>query len=377
MADACCGLLLRRPGSALPPGRILPIGKDFLSAAEESAIFLQILSQFVRLAGLVGDEQRAQWIRARNGQVTARAETPARETAETAGSVRPAWLLPELYPFTSRFVDLDGSRVHYIDEGKGPVLLLLHASPAWSFIYRRFIVGLRDRFRCIALDYPGFGLSTAAPHHAGTLPAQAETLARFIDRLALRGITLFVHDSGGPIGLAVAGQRPELFRALILTDTLGWPLDRDPLVRWMIRLVTSPPGRFLNERLNLLPWLVATVAPVRRRLSRAERQAYLRAFPDAAARGRIITLLRGLVTDRSFLQQVWDGLARLHHLPVLLIYGQFDPVRLLGWQARFARVFPRHHRVVVPWEGHFPHEGSPATLVAAIRAWWPGAVEVP
>src|SRR5690625_268973 len=76
---------------------------------------------------------------------------------------RPAWVDDALFPFESRFIDIDGHRVHYVDEGSGPVLLFLHGNPTWSFEYREVIEALRCDFRCIAVDYPGFGLSRAAP----------------------------------------------------------------------------------------------------------------------------------------------------------------------------------------------------------------------
>jgi haloalkane dehalogenase len=74
---------------------------------------------------------------------------------------RPAWLDDELFSFESRFVAIDGHTVHYVNEGSGPTLLMLHGNATWSFVYRDVIRTLRDEFRCIALDYPGFGLSSA------------------------------------------------------------------------------------------------------------------------------------------------------------------------------------------------------------------------
>jgi haloalkane dehalogenase len=76
---------------------------------------------------------------------------------------RPPWVDHELFPFTSRFIDVGGHTVHYIDEGSGPTLLFLHGNPTWSFVYRDVIRQLRDQFRCVALDYPGFGLSSPGP----------------------------------------------------------------------------------------------------------------------------------------------------------------------------------------------------------------------
>jgi haloalkane dehalogenase len=105
-----------------------------------------------------------------------------------SSSERPSWLDERLFPFRSRFLDLDGCRVHYVDEGEGAPLLLLHGNPTWSFLYRDIIGGLRNRFRCVALDYPGFGLSgaregygytprsTRASSNCSSLPSTSPTL---------------------------------------------------------------------------------------------------------------------------------------------------------------------------------------------------------
>ncbi len=76
---------------------------------------------------------------------------------------RPSWVSDALFPFESRFAELEGATVHYVDEGHGPPLLMLHGNPTWGFVYRELIKGLRDRYRCIVPDHPGFGLSRAAP----------------------------------------------------------------------------------------------------------------------------------------------------------------------------------------------------------------------
>jgi haloalkane dehalogenase len=89
----------------------------------------------------------------------------------TASRMRPAWVPGELYPFEDRYAEVAGSVVHYVDEGAGPPLLLLHGNPTWSFLYREIISGLRDRYRCLAVDYPGFGLSEPAPGY-GFSPAE-------------------------------------------------------------------------------------------------------------------------------------------------------------------------------------------------------------
>jgi len=140
---------------------------------------------------------------------------------------RPAWVDDELFPFKSRFLELDGNVVHYVDEGSGPILLMLHGNPVWSFVYREVIITLRDRFRCIALDFPGFGLSTGAPGYRYLAQDHATLLVSFLDRLDLAEVTLVGHNWGGPLGLHAAQQRPDAFERLILTNTWAWPLNGD------------------------------------------------------------------------------------------------------------------------------------------------------
>jgi haloalkane dehalogenase len=287
---------------------------------------------------------------------------------------RPSWLDEQLYPFESRYVEVDGNRVHYVDEGTGPTLLFLHAGPAWSFIYRNFILGLRDRFRCVALDYPGFGLSTAWEGYGYTLAEHSDIVEKFIQRLDLSEVTMMVHDAGGPIGLGIAVRRPDLFKTLILTDTFGWALsDHNPSVVRMLKFVSGPVFGFFNQTSNLLPWIVATFAARRRKLSKAERTAYTKAFPTRASRRRILTLFRDLYVQEGYMREVELGLKQqLKDLPVLLMYGENDAVRKAGFMTRFEEIFPNHRSVVIKGEQHFPHEGAPEEMIAAIREWWPG-----
>jgi len=285
-------------------------------------------------------------------------------------SPAPPWR-PELFPFTSRFVDVAGNLVHYVDEGGGPALLFLHPAPASSFMYREFVLRLRERFRCVALDYPGFGLSQAGRRFGYSLDEYAETVSRFVDTLQLRAITLVLHDAGGPIGLRAAAMAPDRYRAFVLSDTFGFPLREFRLVRAMLRFVsTSRTVRHVNRRLNLLPWLVSTLAPLRRRLPADVRRTYRALFPTPESRDRILDLLRQLAQGEDFLERTEQGIAmHLRSRPALLMYGQFDPVRLLGFMRRFERLFPNHRSRVIPWEGHFPHEGSPARMIAEIGDW--------
>ena len=115
-----------------------------------------------------------------------------------------------LYPFEHRFADLgNGIDMHYVDEGEGETLLMLHGNPSWSFLYRKMISRLLGNFRCVAPDYPGFGLTETPPGYGFTPLEHSENIERFVDKLGLRDMTLIVQDWGGPVGLGLAGRQGE------------------------------------------------------------------------------------------------------------------------------------------------------------------------
>jgi haloalkane dehalogenase len=130
---------------------------------------------------------------------------------------------PALYPFESRWFDSSRGRVHYIDEGDGPPVVRYHGNPTWSFLYRDVIAALRGRFRCIAADYLGFGLSDRPPAFGYTITEHAQVMGEFVDHLGLDGYLTMGQDWGGPISMAVATARADRVRGVILGNTWFWP----------------------------------------------------------------------------------------------------------------------------------------------------------
>jgi len=131
-------------------------------------------------------------------------------------------------------------------------LLLLYGNPSWSFPYRKMISGLKEGFRCVALDFPGHGMSDAPPGYGFTPREHSAVLERFVDRLGLTDLTIMVQDWGGPIGLGFAGRRPELVRSLIIGNTFAWPLTH-PRTRAFSWIMGGPVGRVLTRTFNLCP----------------------------------------------------------------------------------------------------------------------------
>ncbi|MDR3661210.1 MAG: alpha/beta fold hydrolase [Mycobacterium sp.] len=281
---------------------------------------------------------------------------------------RPAWVDDELFPFECRFLTIDGHRVHYIDEGSGPTLLFLHGNPTWSFDYRDVITSLRQDFRCIAVDYPGFGLSTAAPRYRYLPTDHTQVIGAFVESLALTEVTLVAHDWGGPIGLATVQQHRQAFDRLVLTNTWAWPVA-DPLVQVMSHVMGSPIGRLLIRQLNVF---VNVMIPVGHRLTKPtnkEMAHYQQALDSPARREASAVFPREITASRVFLAEVEQGLVDIAALPTLIIWGDadfaFGNKELRRWQ----QTFTDHRTVIIKGAGHFVPSDAPEQFAEAIRDW--------
>src|SRR5215208_8200752 len=139
------------------------------------------------------------------------------------------------YRSEPRYLDQDGLRMHYVDEGAGEPIVLLHGEPTWAFLYRKLIPPLAAAgLRCLAPDYFGFGRSDK-PTDRGWYSYDRHTasIVRFADELDLRDATLVVQDWGGPIGFRLAVERPERVGRLVVLNTgIGARAPNDEWLRF-------------------------------------------------------------------------------------------------------------------------------------------------
>jgi haloalkane dehalogenase len=286
---------------------------------------------------------------------------------------RPAWVPDELYPFESRYAEVADSLVHYIDEGSGPPLLLLHGNPTWSFLYRDVVKGLRDRYRCIAVDYPGFGLSSAAPGYGYTPAEHAGVLEQFVLRLDLTGVTMMVQDWGGPIGFAVATRHPDRFAAFVIGNTWAWPKS-DPGTQLFSRLLGGPIGRRLIAQRNVFVERILPGGVRRRSLPDAVMDAYRGPFPTPASRRPTAVFPREILQSRPFLAEIERRLPRVRDHPALIVWPTRDVAFRDRELRRWEQLFPAHRTVSLDGAGHYIQEDAPDEIVAAIRGWHPDLV---
>lgn len=145
---------------------------------------------------------------------------------------RPAGLFEDLpdYPFAPHFLEWNDLRIHYVDEGDGPPVVLFHGEPTWSFLYRKVIPHLTAAgYRAIAPDMPGFGKSDAPTDpDFYTYEHLVDSMVHLVDSLDLRGATAVVQDWGGPVGLRTAVTRPDRFERLVIMNTALYSGPRKP-----------------------------------------------------------------------------------------------------------------------------------------------------
>lgn len=287
----------------------------------------------------------------------------------------PAWVPTDLYPFQSRFIEIDNHRVHYIDEGSGPTLLFVHGNPTWSFLYRDIVRRLRGRFRCIAVDHPGFGLSTAAAGYDYLPASHAHVLEALVESLELTDFTVMVQDWGGPIGLWVAGRHAPQVRGLVIGNTWAWPIDGDPRFERFSSIMGGSIGGFAIRHFNAFVNVMIPMNTKRKKLSAEVMAAYRGPFPTRDSRWPTRVFPREIRGSSAFLAQVEQGLAALSERPVLIVWGDRDVAFLARERERFEQTFPSHRTVPLPGSGHYIQEDAPEEIADAIELWWDEVLE--
>ncbi|MBL6692088.1 MAG: alpha/beta fold hydrolase [Pseudomonadales bacterium] len=275
----------------------------------------------------------------------------------------------ERFPYTPHYIELEnGASVHYLDEGEGPILLLLHGNPTWSFLYRHLVEELKNDFRVIAPDYPGFGLSMAPSGYGYTAAEHAAAMMEFVERLDLRGMTLMVQDWGGPIGFAVAERYPERVDAFVIGNTWAWPLERTGH-KVFSTLMGGWPGQFAAWCCNGIVHFFMSQG-VEQEVDDAEFAMYTAPFADSASRSPTHIFPAQLWDADAFLQSVHDGLSELSDRPALIVWGIEDFAFQEPERTRFEALFPDHRTVLLENAGHFIQEDAPQEIASAIRSWY-------
>jgi len=251
-----------------------------------------------------------------------------------------------LYPFASHEILLDGRRCHYVDEGAGPVLLLVHGNPTWSFYWRELIRAWRARYRVVAVDLIGLGLSEKPPasEYSYRLARRIADMRELVEKLDLRDITLVAHDWGGGIGMGAAVALPERFKRFVLMNTAAFRAKRCP---WPMHLCHVPGfGPLAVQGLNaFVRAALRTTVCKRERMTPAVRAGYLAPYDSWNHRVGVYRFVLDIPLSPRHpsyptLLDVENGLAQFRRHPVCLIWGMRDWCFSPEFLERFLEFFP-------------------------------------
>lgn len=274
--------------------------------------------------------------------------------------------LPD-FPFAPHYVEQDGLRLHYLDEGEGDPVLLLHGEPTWSFLYRKLIPPLAGVARCVAPDYLGFGRSDK-PTDRGwySYDRHSESLARFVRELDLQKITVVVQDWGGPLGFRFAVENPERVARLVVMNTgIGARAPNEEWLRFqafMRRVDTEiVPGQLVSMSL-VQPTTDEVIAGYDAPFPVPESRIGVVQFPELVATSADHPSGPAMLAVREQLR----GFDR----PALVLFGDSDPIFPRKAAEVMAELLPRSELdPPIAGAGHFLQEDQGTLLGNRIAAW--------
>ena len=265
--------------------------------------------------------------------------------------------------FEEHYEVIDGIRLHYVDEGSGPPILLVHGQPTWSYLYRKIIRPLvAAGYRCIAPDLMGFGLSDKpTDESAYTLGRHVELVTGLVEKLQLAGVTIVGQDWGGPVGLRYAIDHQDNVRSLVILNTLVKITPVPLLFTFVFR--NGGFSSFLVRRLDLFRKIIFRRGwPFRRPLEAGVMEQYKMPHPTAASRAGIAAFPKMIPgNDRhpnaAYISQI-DSVLRNWDVPVLVMFSDGDIAFKPTEGQRIAEMVPDGRFQVVRNAGHYLQEDA-------------------
>ncbi len=284
-----------------------------------------------------------------------------------------------LYPFESRYLTIGGFKYHYIDEGptdpdgiERPALICVHGNPTWSFFFRSVANAFREKYRVIAVDHIGCGLSEkpSVKKYPYTIARRADDLIELIEKLELKNCALVAHDWGGAIGMRAATLIPDVFSKIVLMNTAAFLHERCPR---RIRTFHIPVlNKILAQGLNVFPLAALSMASAKG-LSPEVKAGLIAPYDSWSNRVAVLEFVKDIPISpkhRSYktFVEMMERLPLFKDKPVALIWGVQDwcfPPDV--FMEEFLKYYPNAFARKIEDSGHYLLEDSPDEALAALR----------
>lgn len=293
---------------------------------------------------------------------------------------RPFEISETLYPFESKFKTIEGLNVHYIDEGAGHPVVFCHGNPSWSLLYAPMIRILREHFRCIAIDYPGFGMSEkpALDQYTFLPKDHSRILGAMVDDLIPAGesFSVFVQDWGGPIGLNMAADRAQRINKLYIGNTWAWAADLSTTEGQNMKAFSDKMGSdesrakilkknlFVNMSMGQLTHGFKQHSPD---LAKDLKAAYLAPFATEESRMGTAVFPREIFQSNDWLAALDQKVATtLEEKPTLLFWGEQDPLFPAAIREVWQKRMKNQKTVLLPEAAHFFQQDAPDQIAQAM-----------
>jgi haloalkane dehalogenase len=282
------------------------------------------------------------------------------------------------YPFKSNFLNLNGLKYHYLDEGAGKPVLMLHGNPSWSFYYRNLVKALSPDYRCIVPDHIGCGFSDKPndKNYDYTLAQRVDDLEKLIESLNIKEkITLVLHDWGGMIGMAWAARHPEMVERLVILNTAAFHLPKEKPFPLALKICRDTAlGAFLVRGFNAFSLAASFAGCESHPMPTALRKLYR--LPYNSWKNRIATLrfvqdipLKKGDRNYDLVTSVSEGLEQFSELPVMILWGEKDFVFDRYFLGEWRRRFPGAEVHSWPDAGHYVLEDMKEEVIPLIAAF--------
>ena len=283
---------------------------------------------------------------------------------------------PALYPFASHFLTLPGGRLHYLDEGSGEPIVMLHGNPTWSFFFRDVVRTLSGSARCIVPDHLGCGKSDTPTlaQYDHSLKSRIDNVEALLKALNITSkITLILHDWGGMIGMGYAARHPERIARIIALNTGCTRLPKSKPFPWSLWLGRNTwLGKWLILKRNAFCRIAAKWCVTRKPLAPEVRAMYLLPHDSPEHRISVLRFVQMIpLSERDagfdIVSHVEASLVKFREVPTLLLWGLKDFVFDKHFLAEWQQNFPHAETRTWPDCGHYLLEDAGPEAITAMQ----------